>query len=190
MSDRKRFTAPQRFLHWLMAVCIFVMIFIGVGMVSTVAPKYLTLIQIHKTLGIVILVLALVRLSLRFVYPAPPLPRDLPSPMKFAADSSQYVLYALMIGMPLLGWGMLSAYSHPVVLFSGLHLPGILPVNASLYALLRQAHTFLGFAFFALILMHLSALLFHKFVRKDGVFETMAPLITENQVRELDTKHL
>jgi hypothetical protein len=64
-TSRKRFAAPQRLLHWLMAVCILAMLFIGVGMVSTVTSKYLTLVQIHKPLGIAILVLALIRLTLR-----------------------------------------------------------------------------------------------------------------------------
>jgi cytochrome b561 len=190
MSDRKRFAAPQRFLHWFMALCILSMLFIGVGMVSTVAPKYLTLVQIHKPLGIAILILALIRLALRFRYGAPSLPADLPVPMRLAADMSQYVFYALMIAMPLIGWAMLSSSSHPVILFGGVHLPPILPVNANVYALLRQAHTYLAFAFFAFILMHVSALLFHKLVRKDGVFEAMAPVLTENQVKELNSKNV
>ncbi|MFT4112581.1 cytochrome b [Silvibacterium sp.] len=188
MSDPKRFAAPQRFLHWFMAICILAMLFIGVGMVSTIAPKYLTLVQIHKPLGIAILVLAIIRLAMRFGYGSPALPADMPTPMRLAADLSQYVLYALMLGMPLIGWGMLSASSHPVILFGGVHLFPILPVNADLYAFLRQAHTFLAFAFFAVILMHMSALLFHKFVRKDGVFETMAPVLTSHQIEELNAK--
>src|SRR6201987_2948314 len=105
IGSRQRFTPLQRLLHWLMAVCILAMLFIGVGMVSTVMPKYLTLVSIHKPLGIAILVLALVRLR----YGAPLLPADLPEPMKLAAQLSHYALYVLMIGMPLLGWGMLSA---------------------------------------------------------------------------------
>ena len=58
---RQRFTPLQRLLHWLMAVCILAMLFIGVGMVSTVTPKFLPLVEIHKSLGIAILVLALIR---------------------------------------------------------------------------------------------------------------------------------
>ena len=76
---RQRFTPLQRLLHWLMAVCILTMLFIGVGMLSTVKPKYLTLVSIHKPLGIAILVLALVRLGVRLRYGAPSLPADLPS---------------------------------------------------------------------------------------------------------------
>ena len=85
-TSRTRFTAPQRLLHWLMAICILSMLFIGVGMVSTVTPKYLTLVQIHKPLGIAILVLALIRLTLRLIYGAPALPADLPEPIKLAAN--------------------------------------------------------------------------------------------------------
>jgi cytochrome b561 len=180
-TNRERFAVPQRLLHWLMAICILSMLFIGVGMVSTAAPKYLTLVQIHKPLGIAILVLALIRLALRIYYGAPSLPLDLPEPMKLAAYSSQVILYALMIAMPLLGWGMLSAAAYPVVLFGGVHLPPILPVSASLHTLLWHAHYYLAFAFFAIILMHVAAILFHKLIRRDGVFETMAPVLTHNQ---------
>jgi cytochrome b561 len=169
-TNRERFAVPQRLLHWLMAICILSMLFIGVGMVSTAAPKYLTLVQIHKPLGIAILVLALIRLALRIYYGAPSLPLDLPEPMKLAAYSSQVILYALMIAMPLLGWGMLSAAAYPVVLFGSVHLPPILPVSASLHTLLWHAHYYLAFAFFAIIL-----------IRRDGVFETMAPVLTHNQ---------
>jgi len=76
-TSRTRFTAPQRLLHWLMAICVLSMLFIGVGMVSTVASKYLTLVQIHKSLGIGILLLALIRLALRIRYGAPALPADI-----------------------------------------------------------------------------------------------------------------
>jgi len=177
-----RFTAWQRLLHWLMAICILAMLFIGVGMVSTIRPIYLTLVSIHKPLGIAILVLALVRLALRLRYGAPALPADLPEPMKLAAVGSHYALYALMIGMPLIGWGMLSAAAYPVVLFRGSHLPAILPQSDSLHTLLWDAHFYLAFAFFALILLHVAAALFHALVRGDGVFETMASLSTGDEV--------
>lgn len=180
-TTRTRFAVPQRILHWLMAICILSMLFIGVGMVSTISAKYLKLVQIHKPLGIAILVLALIRLVLRLYYGAPALPADLPAPMKLAAELSQYIFYALMIAMPLIGWGMLSAAEYPVVLFGGVHLPSILPVSPSLHTLLWHAHYYLAFAFFGLILMHVSAILFHKLVRNDGVFEAMASVSTHDE---------
>ena len=179
---RQRFTPLQRLLHWLMAICILTMLFIGVGMVSTVKPKYLTLVSIHKPLGIAILVLALIRLAVRLRYRAPPLPADLPGPMKLAAQLSHYALYGLMVGMPLLGWGMLSAAAYPVVLFDGVHLPAILPLSDGLHTLLWDAHFYLAFVFFALVLLHIAAALFHALVRRDGVFYAMAPVPTAHEV--------
>ena len=182
IGGHRRFTPLQRLLHWLMAACILAMLFIGVGMVSTVMPKYLTLVSIHKPLGIAILALALIRLALRLRYGAPPLPADLPGPMKFAAQASHYAFYALMIVMPLLGWGLLSAAAYPVVLFGGWHLPAILPQSDSLHTLLWDAHFYLAFAFFALILLHVAGALFHALVRRDGVLETMASAVTYGEV--------
>jgi cytochrome b561 len=175
-GDLQRFTLPQRLLHWVMAVCILAMLFIGVGMVSTIEPKYLTLVSIHKPLGIAILVLAIVRLVVRLRFGAPALPASMPEPMKLAAHLSHYAFYILMIGMPLIGWAMLSAAAYPVVLFPGASLPPILPQSDRLHALLWDAHYYLAFAFLALILAHLAAALFHALVRRDGVFEAMAPV--------------
>jgi cytochrome b561 len=178
---RHRFTPLQRLLHWLMAVCILAMLFIGVGMVSTVMPKYLPLVAIHKSLGISILLLALIRLAVRLRYGAPPLPADLPAPMKLAAQLSHYALYALMLGMPLLGWAMLSAAAYPVVVLGGIVLPAILPQSDLLHTWLWDAHFYLAFAFFGLVLMHVAAALFHALVRRDGVFQTMASISTHDE---------
>jgi cytochrome b561 len=183
IGARRHFTPLQRLLHWLMAVCILAMLFIGVGMVSTIMPKYLTLVAIHKPLGMAILLLALIRLAVRLRYGAPPLPADLPEPMKLAAHLSHYALYLLMIGLPLIGWGMLSAAGYPIVLFGGVHLPAILPLSDRLHTLLWNAHFYLAFVFFALILMHVAAALFHALVRRDGVFNAMASVSIDEEVR-------
>jgi cytochrome b561 len=174
-AARERFTPIQRGLHWLMAVCILAMLFIGVGMVSTVRPDYLTLVNIHKPLGIAILALALLRLWVRIRSGAPPLPVDLPAPMRLGAQLSHYALYALMIAMPLIGWAMVSAAAYPVTLFGVVRLPPIVPASEPLHALLWNAHRTLAYLFFAVILLHLAAALFHALVRRDGVFQAMAP---------------
>jgi len=142
--------------------------------VSTVRPDYLTLVSVHKPLGILILVLALIRLVVRLIRGAPPLPASMPEPMKLAARLSHLAFYLLMIGLPLIGWGMLSAADYPVVVF-GMHLPSILPHSNGLHTLLWNAHRVLALCFFALILVHLAAALLHALVRRDGVFEAMAP---------------
>lgn len=174
MTVAHRFTPAQRAIHWLMALCILAMLFIGVGMVATVTPLYLTLVAIHKPLGIAVLVLALLRLVLRLKYGAPPLPASMPPAMQLAARLSHVVFYALMLALPLIGWAMLSAADYPVIV-AGQVLPRIVPVDPGLHSMLWNAHRFLALLFFALILLHLAAALMHALVRKDGVFEAMAP---------------
>jgi cytochrome b561 len=173
MASRNSFSLLQRTLHWLMAIMVLAMLFIGVTMVSTLRPRFLALIAIHKPLGITILALALLRLGVRLKRGAPPLPADLPSLQAVAAKLSHIVLYALLIAMPLIGWGMLSAGGYPIPLFGSWHLPTILPQNDHVYALLRTAHTLLAYVFFAVILLHVAAALFHALIRRDGVFRAM-----------------
>ncbi|WP_322011961.1 cytochrome b [Paraburkholderia sp. J12] len=173
-APRRHFSAPSRLLHWTMAVLIIAMLFVGVGMVSTVSRLHLTLLALHRPLGIAILVLVIVRAVLRLTCGAPPLPADLPGWQRAGAHASHLALYALMAAMPLIGWSMLSAGGYPVVMFGSVHLPPIAPHNVALYAALRAAHSWLAFALFAVVLMHLAAALFHAWIRRDSVFASMA----------------
>ncbi|TYT26995.1 cytochrome b [Luteimonas viscosa] len=173
MNRHGHFDALARLLHWGMAVLVMAMLFVGVGMVASLALRPM-LIELHRPLGIAILLLALVRLYHRWRSPPPPLPADLPRPQALAAKASHWLLYALMLAMPLLGWSMLSAGGYPVPMVGALRLPALVPHDPTLYAWLRGAHGVLGYALFALVLMHLAAALYHAWVRRDGVFDAMA----------------
>ncbi|OHD06525.1 cytochrome b [Sphingopyxis sp. RIFCSPHIGHO2_12_FULL_65_19] len=168
-----RFALAIRLLHWTTAALIIAMLFIGVAMVSTAGPAYSALLALHRPLGIAILLLACIRLAIRFGTRAPPLPGDLPRAQARVARASHILLYLAMIGLPLIGWAMLSAGSYPVRLGAGLVLPPILPPGALAFGLLRELHALAAFALFALILGHLTAALVHGFVRRDGVLATM-----------------
>ncbi|AJO79522.1 cytochrome b [Pseudomonas sp. MRSN 12121] len=174
MSAQPNHFAPlARLLHWLMALLILAMLFIGAGMAASVSERHEWLLHLHKPLGIAILLLAVVRLFVRFSTRQPPLPADLPAWQALAAKVSHGLLYALMLILPLLGWAMISAAGDPVMLSSSLQLPAILPANASLFALLRKAHGFLAYLLFLTVLLHLAAALFHGWVRRDGVLQSM-----------------
>jgi cytochrome b561 len=166
------FTVLSRVLHWLMAVLILAMLFIGVAMVSSLSD-YHRLVSIHKPIGILILILVALRLINRLFNPAPPLPAGMPVVLRIAAHASHWVLYALMFALPLIGWGMLSAGGYPIELVGSFHLPAILPHSSALYAVLRPAHTVLAYLLFATFLVHLGAALAHAFIFRDGVFESM-----------------
>ena len=167
------FNPLARVLHWSMAVMILAMLFIGVTMVASLHLRPL-LIDLHRPLGVAIGVLALLRLYNRLRHRPPPLPADLPAWQATAARLSHWLLYALMLAMPLIGWAMLSAGGYPIVFWQGLHLPPLVPHTPLLYAALRTAHGVLAYVLFATVLAHVGAALFHLWVRRDGVFQAMA----------------
>src|ERR1700739_5045073 len=133
MSTQTRFPAASRLLPWRRAPMIIAMRFIGVGMAASLSPRYELLVAIHRPLGIAILVLCLARIVNRFINPPPELPDTVPSLQRFAAKASHIVLYTLMLIMPLIGWGMLSAARYPIVLYGPLRLAPILPHDLPLY---------------------------------------------------------
>jgi cytochrome b561 len=140
-THQVRFSATSRVLHWLMAVMVLAMLFIGVGMAASVSERYALLVSIHKPLGIAILVLVVIRFVNRLVNRPPPLPATIPYMQRLAAKASHILLYALMFVMPLVGWAMLSAERYPIVLYGPLQLPPILPHDPLLYAWLRHTCT-------------------------------------------------
>ncbi|AVU76439.1 Cytochrome b561 [Pseudomonas sp. E141] len=173
MSAPRHFAPLARLLHWLMALMVIAMLFIGAGMVASVSERHEWLLQLHKPLGIAILLLVIVRLVVRFTTRQPPLPADLPGWQALAAKASHALLYALMLILPLLGWGMISAAGDPVMLSSSLQLPSIVPADAQTFALLRKAHGYLAYLLFLTVLVHLAAALFHGWVRRDEVLDSM-----------------
>lgn len=174
MSAQPSHFAPlARLLHWLMALMIIAMLFIGAGMVASVSERHEWLLNLHKPLGITILLLVIVRLGVRFSTRQPPLPADLPNWQALAAKASHLLLYSLMFILPLLGWAMISAAGDPVMLSSSLQLPSILPADAQVFAFLRKAHGYMAYLLFLTVLLHLAAALFHAWVRRDDVLDSM-----------------
>lgn len=173
MNTSNAFHPVARLLHWLMAALILAMLFIGVCMVSTVSEKHTWLLGIHKPLGAAIFILALIRLGFRLRHPAPPLPGDMPAPMKLVAHASHWLLYALMLAMPIVGWAMLSAGGYPISLGGPLHLPPLLSPNFAAFAWLREGHRFLAYLLFVTVLGHMGAALYHGLIRRDGVLGSM-----------------
>jgi len=173
-APARQFAGLSRLLHWTMAVMVLTMLFIGVAMVVSLGD-YHALVSIHRPLGIAILVLVVIRFVNRRVNPPPPFPASMSHAERRMATASELAMYGLMLVLPLVGWGMLSAARYPIVLYGSLHLPFILPHSAVLYAVLRRAHTILAYLFFLTFLGHFAAILFHTLIVKDGILKRMAP---------------
>lgn len=172
-TPTSHFAPVARLLHWLMAVMMIALLFIGAGLTASVSERHEGLLNLHKPLGIALLVLVVVRLFVRFATRSPALPADLPWVLVLGAKVSHGVLYGLMFSLPMVGWAMMSAAGDPVMLTHSLHLPSILPANATVFARLRQAHTVLAYALFFTVLLHLAAALYHGWIRRDGVLNSM-----------------
>jgi len=168
-----RFPVLMRILHWLMAAMVLAMLFIGVSMVASLGD-YHRLVSIHRPLGILILIVVVIRFVNRKISRLPPFPPTMSRQERRVAHASEILLYSLMFVLPLVGWGMLSAGSYPIVMVGSLHLPPILPANPMLYAVLRKSHTILAYLLFATFLAHFSAVLFHTLVLRDRLLDRMS----------------
>lgn len=175
-----QFAILSRILHWLMAAMLLAMLFVGAAMVSSLGD-YHKLVALHRPLGIMILVLAIVRLINRKLTTLPPFPLTMSQRERWVASMSERLLYFLMIALPLVGWGMLSAGHYPIVMFGPVHLPPILPANPTLYAVLRKTHTVLAYLLFLAFLAHLGAILFHTLIVRDRILDRMALWPTSSQ---------
>lgn len=169
----QRFNLLGRLLHWLMALLVLTMLLLGVGMMSTVSPRFSELFGWHRSIGAVVLVLVAIRLINRLLRGAPPLPDGLPRWQKAAAKGSHVALYLLMFAIPLAGWAALSAGAYPVVIFGVVELPPVVDHSDRLFTILRTAHIWLAFALFSVWLLHFAAALFHRLIRRDTVLQSM-----------------
>jgi cytochrome b561 len=172
-NNPTQFAILSRILHWLMAAMLLTMLFIGIAMVCSLGD-YHKLVAIHRPLGIMILILAIIRLINRMFTTLPPFPPTMSPLERRIATASEKLLYTLMLALPLVGWGMLSAGHYPIVMFGPVHLPPILPANPTLYAVLRKTHTIFAYLLFLTFLAHLTAVLFHTIVIRDGLLNRMA----------------
>ena len=168
-----RFALPSRILHWLMAPMVIVQLLIGVTMIASLS-YYPLLLAIHRPLGILILGFAVVRLANRLTHRLPPFPASMSRAERRIASWSEYLLYALLLIQPLIGWAMLSAARFPIVLVGPIRLPGIAPHDIDVYGVLRQAHTVFAFLLFATFTAHVCAVLFHTLVLRDRLLDRMA----------------
>jgi cytochrome b561 len=165
----------QRILHWLMAAIILCMIPAGLTMANLLAdgPAKNTVYELHKSFGLVLFALILVRIAVRWSRGAPPLVPGLPRWQRIAARISHYALYGLMVLVPIAGWSGTSACCAPVNLFWT--VPLTLPVEGGMETgkAIFKVHATLALLLAAIVLVHVSAALHHHLVRRDATLRRM-----------------
>ena len=189
-SVQDRYGTVAIALHWLIALGIIVNITLGLYFVDLprADPDRFFLTQTHKSIGLTILVLSVVRVIWRLMNPVPPLPATMSPAMRFAAHATHFLLYFLIIFIPLSGWLLVSSspLGLPTMYFGWFAWPE-LPYFSDLPRAAKKmwshefgaVHVYLAWSAIVLVTLHVLAALYHQFIRRDVVLGRMLPLAGE-----------
>ena len=170
------YTGTAKALHWLIVLLLIAQFIFAWTMphIGRNTPVT-TLINLHFTLGIIILAVAIVRLGWRLTHREPPPEDGLPPWQNLTAHIVHYLLYALLFAIPVLGWINASWRGMPIVMF-GLELPQLVATRAPGWGWTGDVHGLMSnYLMLALVGLHVVAALYHHYVLHDGVLKRMLP---------------
>ena len=173
-ADAPAYTVTARVLHWITAVLVLAMVPVGIVIANEWGgPAQQFLYNLHKSIGVTLIPIVIVRIIYRLTHPPAPLPQDIPAIQRFAAHANHWALYGLILAQPFVGYIMTSAYPAPVPFFGLFEMPAIWGADRALSERLSVVHLYIGLAIAAFAAMHICAGLYHHFVRKDRVLMRM-----------------
>ena len=174
MTDTTGYTGTAKTLHWTI-VALLIVQFIAAWTMPDIKrdTKPDTLINLHISVGVLILFVAVLRLARRVGHPEPPPQDGLPPWQVQSARAVHWLLYALLFVLPVLGWLNASWRGFPVIMF-GLELPKLLATRAPGWGWTGDVHALLAtYGLLTLVGLHVAAALYHYFIRRDGVLQRM-----------------
>jgi cytochrome b561 len=176
-GESDRYGAVARTLHWAMFALIAAQFTVAWTMPPIewgTEPEFL--INLHLSLGVLLMLLVIVRLAWRFTHPVPPPVPGTPAWQRWAAGATHLALYALLLILPLTGWAAASVRGWPVTLFGLFRLPGLLPRGTKLGFKAGDLHAdVISWVLLALVGLHIVAGLYHHFIKRDAVLQRMLP---------------
>jgi cytochrome b561 len=168
------YTFTARVLHWITAFLILLMIPLGVVIANEWGGSAQNaLYDLHRSIGVTIIPLVILRIIYRWLHPPLPLPDAIARMQRLAAYVTHWGLYALLLVQPVTGWIASSAYRAPIIVFGWFDLPPIWTENRAFSEQLFYIHTLIGIAIGCLVAAHIGAALHHHFVRRDRVLMRM-----------------
>ena len=181
-NTTQRWGVLSQLFHWLIVVLVVLQVTLAT-LADDLPPsaKKLALLARHKSVGITILMLVILRLLWRSLNPTPHLPATLKPYERVLAHSNHVLLYLLLFAMPLSGWMMSSARGFPVSWFGFFTLPDLVPKNKSLYEALLTTHQTLAWVLAVVVTLHVAAAFKHHFWLRDDVLRRMLPFTTRTQ---------
>ena len=178
-EPRNRYSTVSLILHWLIAVMILVQVLLITANEATDGqPISREFIQIHKALGLTVLVLTLVRIGWRVANPAIPLPDTMKRWEKIVSRTTHVLFYVLLLAMPLTGWAAVSATGRELSWFGLFNWP-LLPISGGRDAFksIIGIHELVMKGMYGLIALHVVGALKHQFIDRDNVLHRMIPWI-------------
>jgi cytochrome b561 len=164
-------------LHWLVAIGVFVMI--GLGWYMTGIPKGVPArtfyYNLHKSIGLTVALVVLIRVVWRWNHQPPPLPPGMPSWMFNASKLSHGLLYALLVLMPAAGFVASNFTKYGVTYFGLFKIGPYFPENKDMWELFQGIHHAASVVLVVVIGIHIAAAFTHLLIKKDGVFYRMLP---------------
>lgn len=170
------FGSIAKFFHWVMAILIISMLILGFCM-TTIIPssEKMFFYGLHKSTGILILGLGILRLSWRFLNPSPELSSTLKPAHRFLAKLSPIILYSLLFLMPLSGLILSQSAGHPIIVYNTFTFPMIITKDSSLAYMARLVHQYGALIFSGILILHISAALYHHIILKTNILTRMLP---------------
>jgi cytochrome b561 len=176
-NSDQRWGAIARLLHWLIALAVIGQMALGWVMVGwRLSPEKFELYALHKSLGITLLLLMLIRLAWRFLNVTPRLPPGAPRWEARAASATHALLYLLLLALPVSGYVINSASQFPLMVWGVLPLPNLTGESEPLQIAAEYFHLAMFWVLALLVLLHVSAALRHHWVLKDTVLVRMLPI--------------
>lgn len=172
----QRWPNTIQLLHWLTVALIVALGIVGLWMTELPrGPDKISVYALHKSFGLTVLALTLVRLALRTRTNAPPLPEAMPRWQRRVAHAMQVALYLLLLAMPLTGWIFNSASGFPLRWFGLVALPALGAADPERKALFGLLHWAFFWTLVTAMLLHAGAALGHHFRNKDDILRRMLP---------------
>ena len=175
-NPEDRWGHVSQLLHWSIVVLIVVLGYLGLTMTDLAnSPDKIRLYALHKSLGLTLLALVLLRLLWRVYAGAPrPLPGS-PAWQERIATLTHFALYVLLLAIPISGWIFNSATGFPLQWFGMINLPAIAGRDAGLRELAATWHEWLFWALVLLALVHAAAAIYHHLFQHDATLARMLP---------------
>jgi superoxide oxidase len=175
----------QQTLHWLIVVLAIGQLAVGFVFadMQNSDPMRPFLVRVHTSMGLTILAVILIRFLWRLVNPVPPLPDTLSSWEKTLARTNHYLLYLLLIGMPIVGYLLVNASGHSVPFYT-INLPPVIAPNKAVAGILAPAHGAAAIALIVLVSLHALGALRHELLLKDNTLRRMTPLPLRDNPRQ------